>query len=194
MKTGHEHLAFFKEAFKNLFKTGTVLPSSQFLSNKICKKATKYSPVDNPNIVEVGAGTGKITILLLKAFPRSHFWIFEPNQSFFKILKDRVMTTHGNQNNVIISNECIEHSSNIPHKCHIIVSSLPLLSLNKTQRNEILSLLSSLLENNGIFIQYGYTPLTEVFLKEHFKIIDRSLVPLNIPPAIVYVCNKKKNS
>ncbi len=192
MKTGIEHLAFVKEAFKNFFKTGTLLPSSHFLSDKICQKALEHSSVSNPNIMEVGAGTGKITIPLLNTFPNSYFWIFEPNKSFFEILKDKVESlTIGKENtNISIVNQCVENSRDIQQKYHIIVSSLPLLSFNKSHRAKVLSLLRDRLLPNGIFIQYGYTPITEIFLRRYFTVVERSLVPLNIPPAIVYVCKK----
>jgi len=192
MKTGIEHLAFVKEAFKSLFKTGTLLPSSHFLSDKICEKALKYSSVNNPSIIEVGAGTGKITIPLLNAFPNSHFLIFEPNKSFFEILKSKVesLSIGKEKTNILIINECVENSQEIQEKYHIIVSSLPLLSFNKSHREKVLSFLRDHLLPNGIFIQYGYTPLTEIFLRRYFTVVERSLVPLNIPPAIVYVCKK----
>ena len=191
MKLGMEYIAFAKEAIKNFFNTGNLIPSSQFLSTKICEQVRRYSPVATPLIIEVGAGTGKITQQLLRYFNESKFFVFEPNSSFYEILQKRVSQYYRN-GKVELINDCVERFAEENNlKSDVIVSSLPLLSFKKPVREKVLTALEKLMHDSTILVQYGYTPLTGKFLNKRFEIINKSFVPFNIPPAIIYVCKKR---
>ena len=71
-----------------------------------------------------------------------------------------------------------------------IISGLPLLNFPDGKKRAILHEVKNSLCDNGKFILFQYTNGLGKILESYFNKVNRSFVPLNIPPSFVYVCEK----
>ncbi|RAJ18085.1 class I SAM-dependent methyltransferase [Olleya aquimaris] len=179
---------FLKESLKSIKTSGTIFPSSRFLTTKLLKGID----FNKPNlIVEFGPGNGKITKEILKQLhPDSKLIVFEINDNFYnellKINDNRLVVINQSANSIleVIKTHGFE-------AVDYIVSSLPLTNIPKTITDTILENAYKSLKPNGYFFQYQYSLTYYSALKEMFKgRITLSFEPLNIPPAFIYSCQK----
>lgn len=180
---------FFKEAVKNYKTSGTVIPSSKYLANKMLKEIN-FSAAEV--IVELGPGNGAITHHILdKIKPNAILVCFEINDAFYKELKKinhpQLIVLKASAEKIKSEIEKLGYS-----KADYIVSSLPLTIIPKEISHDILVKNFEFLATNGAFIQYQYSLTYYKKLKEVFgNSIKLSFEPLNFPPAFIYKCVKK---
>lgn len=180
---------FFKEALATATTSGTLVPSSKYLADRMLKSIDFKSA---KLIVELGPGNGAITKHLLKRIgSKTTIICFEINENFYKELQSIHHT------NLIVLKESAENL-HVEIKKHgfdtvdYIISSLPLSIIPKELSIKILNISFKLLTDNGKFIQFQYSlnylkRLKQVFGKDNVKV---QFEPLNIPPAFVYLCSK----
>ncbi len=180
---------FFKEAIKNYKTSGTVIPSSKYLANKMLKEIDFNTA---QVIVELGPGNGAITHHILnKIQPNTLLVCFEINDVFYQELKKikhpQLIVLKASAEKIKFEIEKLGYSS-----ADYIVSSLPLTILPKEISHTILEKSYRFLTLNGAFIQYQYSLTYYKKLKEVFgDAIGLSFEPLNFPPAFIYKCVKK---
>lgn len=180
---------FFKEAVKNYKTSGTVIPSSRFLADKMLE-SIDFSTAKI--IVELGPGNGAITKRILKKIhPKTVVVCFEINEVFYtELLKIK----HPQLKVLNNSAENIQKELNKLGflKADAIISSLPLTIIPKEISNTILLNSYGVLKSKGVFVQYQYSLTYYKKLKAVFteKIILK-FEPLNFPPAFIYKCTKK---
>jgi len=179
---------FFKEAVKNYKTSGTVVPSSRFLANKMLK------PIDFSKanlIVELGPGNGAVTKFILESLePNTTLVCFEINDVFYKELQK---IKHPQLKVLKVSAENIEEElKKIGFiNADYVVSSLPLSILPKELSISILNESFKVLKEKGLFIQFQYSLFYYKELKRIFgKHISLSFEPINFPPAFIYKCSK----
>jgi phospholipid N-methyltransferase len=73
-----------------------------------------------------------------------------------------------------------------------IISGLPFFNFNKELRETLLEQIAAALKPGGYFIAFQYSLQMKKRLSESFIIERIGFVPLNFPPAFVYVCRKKE--
>ncbi|SEC34215.1 Phospholipid N-methyltransferase [Tenacibaculum sp. MAR_2009_124] len=182
-------ISFFKEAVKNYKTSGTLVPSSRFLANKMLSNIN-FS--ESQVIIELGPGNGAITKNILeKLNPEALLICFEINNVFYEELKEiehpQLIILKESAENIIIEIEKLGFK-----KVDAIVSSLPLTIIPKHISSKILNNSHSSLKKNGIFIQYQYSLSYLMKLKKVFgKNITLDFETLNFPPAFIYKCVKK---
>lgn len=181
-------ITFFKEAVKSIKTSGTFIPSSRFLVKKILKN------IDFTNselIVEYGSGNGIITKEILKKLkPSATLICFEINETFLldlkKIENKQLVVINGSAEDVKYEVEKLGFK-----KVDNFVSSLPLAILPKELSKKIVENSYNLLVDKGRFVQYQYSTQ---FLKQFKSIFNKKIVlkfqPLNLPPAVIYICEK----
>ena len=181
---------FVKEALKNYKTSGTIVPSSRFLANKMLKDIN----FTNANlIVELGPGNGAFTREILKKLkPNTTFICFEINDVFYNELS---LIKHAQLKVIKASAEFmeIELLKEGFTSADYIISSIPLSILPKKISNGILKEAFKVLKKGGSFIQFQYTlsyykQLKNIFFKEN---ITLSFEAVNFPPAFIYYCNKE---
>ena len=69
-----------------------------------------------------------------------------------------------------------------------IVSGLPLALFHRPEKERILDLS----RRCGNYIQLQYTPILGKEIRRYFADVTLRFVPLNFPPAIVYVCKEAR--
>lgn len=189
MKSNHNG-EFFKEFLKAHKRIGSVWPSSSVLR----KKMLKHIDFDNCNIiVEYGAGTGAFTKQLCKRLKKdTTLLVFELHQPFYENLKVEL----SEYSNVILINDSAanieEHLLKLNiDKVDVFISSLPLSNFEKSLTQEILEASEKVLKTNGMFLQYQYSLSAKSILKETFNLNNIEFTPINMPPAFIYLCQKK---
>lgn len=185
------NLNFFKEAFKSIKTSGTVLPSSKHLVNEILK------PIDFNStkvIVEFGPGNGNITKAILKKLqPNAVLIAFEINDSFYNaLLQMKHPQLHVINASAVDIADVLNTFGFTQADC--IVSSLPLTNIPKSITDIILENAYNRLKTDGLFIQYQYSLTYYNTLKKVFdNKVDLRFEPLNIPPAFIYTATKKSS-
>ncbi len=168
---------------------GSIAPSSRFLCRKIVEK---IDPAQARVVVELGPGDGVITRYILERIsPDARLLIFEINPVFVeKIRRDfsdpRLILVHDTAENMgqHLAEHAIEHVD-------YIVSGIPFVMLPDALAETIISECRKWLRSGGQFIQFHYSPRLLSFYRRMFGNAAVDIIPLNIPPAMVIVCEKK---
>ncbi len=183
---------FIKEFFKSFKNIGSIIPSSQALSQEIMKNINFK---DSNVIVELGAGTGVFTDHLIKnRNKKTLLIIFENNQNFYNFLKEKYKNTE----NLVLLDSCASTLNEILTMLHInkidyIISGLPFLSIPTQKRNDILKAIYTSPAKKIVLFQY--TLKLSHLMNKFFQLISKKRVYLNFPPAYVlcYKNSKFKN-
>ena len=180
-----KNIQFIKESLKNLKEVGTLLPSSKFVVSKMIEPINFENDI---TILELGPGTGVITKEILKKMSKkSKLICFETNKSFLKELKGKI------SEEFTLINDSAENMKSHLNKLNItkvdyIISSVPLVTLQKEITNKILLSSSETLGKNKKFIQLQYSKLMDKRLEHYFNQIDITFTPINYIPAFIYTC------
>jgi len=179
---------FFKEAIKNIKTSGTVTPSSKYLTKKMLK-AIDFDKAKV--IVEYGAGNGVFTRKILQKITKDCIVLcFEVNEEFYKHLKTI------NDDRLFVYQESCEQIKRICKDHHLtevdyIVSSLPLTNIPNEVSEIILKESYDILKEDGIFLQYQYSLSYHKKLKKIYPNVKLDFEVRNVPPAFIYNCKKK---
>ncbi len=181
---------FLKEAISTVKTSGTLIPSSRFLAEKMLKhidfKKAKL-------IVELGSGNGAITKRILnKMNSETKLICFEINETFYnellKIDHSQITVLKASAENVIQEINKLGYT-----EADYIVSGLPLSIIPKKISENILVESHKALKKEGYFVQFQYSldyykRLKNIFKKEN---VSLNFEPINFPPAFIYSCIKK---
>ncbi|AUC17153.1 ribosomal RNA adenine dimethylase [Tenacibaculum sp. SZ-18] len=180
---------FFKEAIATAKTSGTLVPSSRFLADRMLRGVDFES---TNLIVELGPGDGAITKHLLQRIgPNTTIICFEINENFYnelqKIEHPQLVVLMASAEN--IESEIEKYGF---EKADYIVSSLPLSIIPKEISMNILNTSHQVLKEDGKYIQFQYSlnylkKLKDIFGKNNVKV---QFEAINIPPAFVYQCSK----
>ncbi|MDZ7881118.1 MAG: rRNA adenine N-6-methyltransferase family protein [Saprospiraceae bacterium] len=182
------HLSFLKESIRSIRTTGAVMRSSRWLVREMLE------PIDFNKakiIVELGAGSGAFTKeLLSQMLPDTHLVSFEINPQFCKILRGAISDPRF----ILIEDSATtlpEHLKKLGFgQADYIISGIPFVTLPTVLVHQIVTTAHKSLHKNGLFIQFHYSSLIQKMYQEFFGNVEVRLVPLNIPPAFVMICQK----
>ena len=169
-----QHVRFIYEFLKSPKEVGTVTQSSKLLARAMAQEIDGSS-----HVIEFGAGTGSVTTQILRRLPEDgQLTCFEINPKFCKCLS-RI-----NDPRLKIINDDAKNCERYVDALDCIVSGLPLALFAKSKRERILDITSK----SKRYIQLQYTPLLAKKMKNYFSEVKMKFVPLNFPPAFIYVC------
>lgn len=143
-------------------------------------------------IVELGPGIGTFTKAILeKAKPDTKIVCFEVNKAFCSYLNRNF-----NDKRLVVVNAGADKIKDNLKKFNIkeadcIISGLPFRNFLDKDKEKILIEIKDSLGSKGKFILFQYTSNLSKMLKLHFTGVSRKFVPLNMPPAFVYICEKQ---
>ena len=168
-------IKFILESVKHPKWTGACCQSSKGLARKMAQKIE-----NSKNVIEFGPGAGIITHEILNHLPEDgRLTCFEINPVFCKHLK-----TINDPRLTVINDDALNCRKNIDdYDC--VVSGLPLTVFTKPQRENIIAISS----RSKKYIQFQYTPFLQRKLKNHFTDVKLDFIPMNVPPAFIYVCS-----
>lgn len=176
---------FLKQAVLQPKQTSSLVPSSRALGAAM---AAHVGPETGP-VVEFGPGTGIMTdAILQRGVAPENLTLFEMNPVFAETLAARYpgVTLHvtGAQ----------EAPNLMPHTVGAVISGLPLLSMPRALRREIVSAAFKVMRPDGIFVQFTYghnTPLSvEGLAALGLAATKAKKVWGNFPPAQVYIVKR----
>ncbi|MFZ1704637.1 MAG: rRNA adenine N-6-methyltransferase family protein [Saprospiraceae bacterium] len=176
---------FIIEALKNFKTSGTVAPSSKHLV-RTCLKKIDWS--NTHFILELGTGNGCITDEIIdRGDENLRIVSLEINEVFYNYTKEK----YALDKRLMMVNDSAFNILNLIHqlgfgKPDIIISSLPLTLFKENDIKQLMQIIHESLDEDGLFIQYQYSPVTLKYIKKVFPRVKFEFVLRNIPPAIVY--------
>jgi phospholipid N-methyltransferase len=165
---------------------GSITPSSRELATAMLKPV----PWERTRTVaELGAGTGAITkYIRAAAGAGTQVILFEKDPYLRRKLKesysDYACYPDCNRLRLFLMQEGVQ-------SLDCIISGLPFFNFPQEMRDHLMAEIVSSLNEDGLFIAFQYSQQMKKQLSQHFDILDIRFVPMNIPPAFVYVCQKK---
>ena len=159
LRTAREEIFFLSRWLRAPLKTGSVRPSGRDLTRLIASTVADLAPEEW--IVELGGGTGAVTRALIEnGIAPDRMVVLERDRALSDWLRRAFPEV------TVVAGDA-EHlrrhlASNNAGPVRRIVSSLPLLSLPRSQRNVILAEAFAVLGENGSLVQYSYGPTCPV--------------------------------
>jgi len=181
-----EKFLFFYKFLQSPGRVGSVTPSSRFLA-KTMVDAIPWNEVDSA--AELGAGTGAITRYIQSAKKESaRVLLFEADPQMRGRLDDLYpeFACYPDCRDI----QAAVHKENLG-QLDCVLSGLPFFNFTQELRDRILEQVVSSLKDNGLFVAFQYSQQMRKQLEEVFDIEEIKFVPMNVPPAFVYICRKK---
>ena len=178
-------MSYFKEFLKDK-SVGAISSSSKAMGN-VMYGSLNLKEADA--VAEFGAGDGVFTTEILKLIgPNTKFFVFETNDLFIKILKEKI-----NDDRVVIIKDSAEKigeyiKKNNIEKVNYIISALPLSLIPVAVKNSIIENSIKYLKSDGQYVQFQYTPYDYRRVKRYFKKVKLTFTLTNFPPAFLYRC------
>lgn len=167
-------LRFIYEFLKYPRQVGTFTQSSKPLARKMAEQIN-----GSAEVVEFGAGTGSVTMEILKYLPKNgRLTCFEINPELCRHLKKI------DDSRLVVINDDARNCEQYVDGLECVVSGLPLTLFEKPKKEEILAIT----QKSKRYIQLQYTPLLSKKMKCYFPNVKLKFVPRNFPPAFIYVC------
>lgn len=180
-------VTFFRNLRRRPRNTGAIFPSGPVLARTM---AEAVNPALDGPILELGPGTGVFTKALLeRGIAPERLILIEFNADFVRYLKKRfpgVTIIHASAFDL----PKLWKERNLPAIAGI-VSGLPLLNFPKEMGTQLIEDSLNLLQPGGHYVQFTYSqrPSVPAPLGAAVSLVKR--VWLNIPPASVWVYQKK---
>ncbi len=180
-----EKFVFIQKFLKAPKQIGSVTPSSKYLAAKMIE-SVPWNRVSH--LAELGAGTGAITKHIVSAKTEStKVLLFETDAHLRKQL-------HSKYPDCCCYPDALQLRSTIQcegiEKLDCILSGLPFYNFHPSVRDELMEQIWGALKPGGLFIAFQYSLHMKERLRKQFGTVDIKFVPLNVPPAFVYVCRK----
>jgi len=169
-----DSLRFAWQFLRHPKQLGTLVQSGRMLARKMADEVG-----ESVQVVEFGAGTGPVTREILKRLPdRGCLTCFEINRELCQCL-ERIGDPR-----LRVINDDAAHCGRYVEQPDCVVSGLPLTLFGSEARETILGIAC----RSGRYIQLQYTPALSKDIRRYFSEVELKFVPLNFPPAFVYVC------
>ncbi len=183
--THSDRMRFLRAFVRSPRHVGSVVPSSTRLAEAMVR------PVDFATaklIVELGAGTGPFTELISRRLaPDARALVFERDQAMRNELEGRYANLEFHPDALELAE--LVMSANGPG-VDAVVCSLPFATFPRAMRARLAHDIHGVLRPGGRLIAVQYSTQMRRSFEELFETVSLSLVPLNVPPAIVYTCTK----
>lgn len=178
-----EKILFIRKLLKNPKSMGAIVPSSK-------KLAAFVAQCINPNdvIVELGAGTGGLTLALLEAGVKtSNLVLCELDHDMCNLLRRKFPELLVIEGDATHLQQLLADKAPHIQGVNAIVSGIPMVNLNFSEQKFILDACFKVLSEEGRFLQFTYgprSPLPSKKLGLHAKRLGHVLQ--NMPPAVIW--------
>ncbi|WP_145325048.1 class I SAM-dependent methyltransferase [Paenibacillus xylanexedens] len=183
----NEPVLFLKSFLQSPKHVGSIIPSSRFLASKMVNQA---SWLEVKAVAELGSGTGAITRYIHQQVQDStNVLLFEMNET----MRNNLQTAYPGFACYPDAARLLESMNQEGvQQLDYIFSGLPFFNFEPELRNTLVDQIHKALKPGGLFIAFQYSLQMKKTLSEYFIIEKVEFVPLNVPPAFVYVCRKKE--
>jgi len=183
----NQNLTFLLRFIQNPKQVGSAIPSSRFLAEKMVQSV----PWDRVSaIAELGSGTGAITRFIKpRVSDAAKVLLFEMDDTMKSDLQTNYPHFSSYSNACHLTKIMSQHGI---HQLDCVISGLPFFNFKSDLRETLLHQITEALKPGGYFIAFQYSLQMKKHLSEKFIIEKIDFVPLNFPPAFVYICRKKE--
>ncbi len=185
------YLHFMCAALIKFRQTGAIVPSQRFLIGKmIAPVPESYSG----RIIELGAGSGALTLRLAARCPRARILACEINPALARNTRHNLDLAGINGRVEVISDSAEHLLSEMRRrgmeKADYVLSGIPLGNLPGERALALIGAISRALGRSGMYIQFQYSLIDRKRIQKCFSSLRIVPVFLNIPPAVVYYAAK----
>lgn len=185
------HLNFFWAGLLKHGQTGGLVPSQRFLiANMIDPVPESY----RGQIIELGAGSGALTLRLAARCPRARILACEINPALARDGKDNLRMAGCNGRAEIVPVPAEHLLSGMGRsgmeKPDFIISGIPLGNLGGEKARALLDAIRRALRDGGMYIQFQHSLFDRKKIRERFPKLRTVPVFLNFPPAVVYYAQR----
>ena len=186
------YLHFFWAGLVRHLQTGSVVPSQRFLLDKMI---TPVPPDYTGRVVELGSGTGNLTVRLASRCPKARILACEINPVLAEDTRKNLFRAGINgqvQVRVQPAQEVLaELNGRDGERPGFIISGLPIGNLKRKKVLELLRASNEVLRPNGMFIQVQHLLWDRKHIRAVFGNLKTVPALLNAPPAFVYYAKKQ---
>ncbi len=194
--TTAENKLFFKQWLRSPAQLGTFAPISWKLADLVAKHLNINT---DTKIVEIGAGTGRLTrALLARGANIENLTMVELDQQMSAFLEGSLQQMYPNTELKVITGDACNLGEIIPNswvgKVDYVVSAIPLLNLNESIREKIISAALDILNPlTGSIVHVSYSPVSPIKFMEG-DILQKRAASLwnNVPPGFVWRFTQKR--
>jgi phosphatidylethanolamine/phosphatidyl-N-methylethanolamine N-methyltransferase len=190
-KTIASYWRFMLAGVINCVQTGAVVPSQRFL---VSRMIAPVPPDYQGQIVELGSGTGALTLRLAARCPQARILACEINPVLAHDFESRLAGSEfGSRVDVVAeSAECIlsRLRRDGPQRPDFIISGIPLGNLDRESALALIRSIHRTLAFGGLYIQFQHSIVDRKKIKNTFSKLHTVPVFLNFPPAVIYYARK----
>jgi phospholipid N-methyltransferase len=182
-----EKWMFLTKFLESPKSVGSVTPSSRFLTHKMLQ------PIDWCKalaVAELGSGTGVFTRGIERRMRHDcQVVLFEQDPEMRRRLSVEFPA-------MLCRRDARELTRDLQitgiRSLDAVVSGLPFANFEQGLRDQILDEIVQALKPGGVFVTFQYSLQMRRQLREKFDRVETAWVPLNFPPAFVYICRKSE--
>lgn len=179
-----ENLLFLKRWLRHPLRLGAVLPSSPALTSLIARNVNLRT---DSIAVELGAGTGCVTRMLLQAgIPTEKLYVLELDPELCEFLKASLPNVN------VIQGDARELPKLLPKKfigkVSSVISGMPMTAMPQDVQRQIIDASFEVMDQTGEFLQYTYRPGISPLRAKNFG-LEKQRIGMafrNLPPATVW--------
>jgi len=172
-------------------QTGGVVPSQRFL---IARMIAPVPRTYRGQIVELGAGTGALTLQLAGRCPEARILACEINPVLARNTRNNLAQAgHYSRVEVVLASAAhlfSEMDRRGMEKPDFVISGIPLGNLGGERAGALLDAVRQTLADGGMFIQFQHSLLDRKKIRARFANTRTVPVFLNFPPAFVYYAQR----
>ena len=172
-------------------QTGALIPSQRFL---IARMTAPVPSTYRGRIVELGAGTGAITLSLAAKCPLARILACEINPTLARDNRFNLVMAGLSERVDVVPDSAErllgEMARRAADKPQFIISSIPLGNLNKERVLQLLDAIGEALAPDGCYVQYQHSLLDRKKIRSKFPNLRTIPVFLNFPPAVVHYARR----
>jgi phospholipid N-methyltransferase len=189
--TAATYLHFFWAGLAKHGQTGGIMPSQRFL---IAKMIAPVPKTYRGQVIELGAGSGALTLRLAARCPEARILACEINPTLARDhrcnlagagLDGRVELVTGSATNLLS-----ELGKSGVEKPGFVISGIPLGNLGGERARALIDTIHQALGEGGIYIQFQHSLLDRKKIRTRFPNLRTVPVFLNFPPAVVYYAQR----
>jgi phospholipid N-methyltransferase len=181
------YLNFFWAGLLKQGQTGGLVPSQRFL---IAKMITPVPQGYRGQIIELGAGTGALTLQLAARCPEAKILACEINPTLARNTRNNLTRAGCIDRVEVVSIPAEDLLSGMDtlgiEKPGFVISGIPLGNMGGGRACALLDTIHQTLAEGGMYIQFQHSLLDRKHIRARFAKTRTVPVFLNIPPAVVY--------
>ena len=185
------YLNFFRAGLLNQGQTGGIMPSQRFLIGRMIAPV----PVSyGGQIIELGAGTGALTLRLAARCPRARVLACEINPVLARDTRECLKEAGLLGLVEVLTGPAQpllrEMGRGGIAKPDFIISGIPLANLGVDKTHALLDTIQQSLNQGGMYVQFQHSLLDRKHIRARFPNLRTVPVVLNFPPAFVYYARR----